>query len=106
MSVKDELHQLVEQLDSERASEAVDLLRRILQEPEHVPLSARMQPVAVSGTSFFADKPLTLTELARQQGVTPIADPDELIGDFWPIDESIDDFIAAVHTWRRDDRHA
>jgi hypothetical protein len=33
--------------------------------------------------------------------VKPIASIDDLRADFWPEDESIDDFIAAVREWRR-----
>jgi len=31
---------------------------------------------------------------------------DELIGDFWPEEESVDDFLAAVESWRREDHAA
>jgi len=40
--------------------------------------------------------------LAAEQGVTPIADFDALLGDFWPEEESADEFIAAVREWRRE----
>jgi hypothetical protein len=113
MSVKDELHELVEQLDIDRALTAADYLRKLLLEPargaalSRVSLSARMQPLAARGSDFFTEEPITLSDLARQQGVAPVSDPDELTGDFWPDDESVDDFIAAVHEWRRsvDERH-
>ncbi|MFN0104293.1 MAG: hypothetical protein ACKV2U_19680 [Bryobacteraceae bacterium] len=39
-------------------------------------------------------------ELTREQDVTPVSDARELLGDFWPEDESVDDFIAAVRAWR------
>ena len=103
MSVKDELHELVEQLDADRAATAVDYLRKLLEEPAPsaqpncMSLSARMQPLAARGRSFFSETPITLSELARQQGVRPVSDPDDLTGDFWPDDEAVDDFIAAVH---------
>lgn len=44
-----------------------------------------------------------LRSLIEEQGIKPIT-PDQLhaMGDFWPEDESIDDFIAAVREWRRD----
>ena len=42
-------------------------------------------------------------ELAKQQGVTPIRDINELKGDFWPEDESIDDFLAWLRATRRED---
>ncbi len=41
-----------------------------------------------------------LDALADAQGVSPIHDIDELVADFWPEDESIEDFIATVREWR------
>ena len=42
----------------------------------------------------------TLEELMQEQGVCPIADPRELLGDFWPDDESIELFLDALRDWR------
>ncbi|HEY1183132.1 MAG TPA: hypothetical protein VGE89_03040 [Bryobacteraceae bacterium] len=39
-------------------------------------------------------------ELAVAQGVTFPRDPEDLLGNFWPEEESIDDFLAAVREWR------
>ncbi len=43
---------------------------------------------------------------AQQQSASP-AQPvqrlEDLWGDFWPEDESVDDFISAVRRWRRED---
>ncbi len=36
----------------------------------------------------------------REQGVKPVSDARELLGDFWPEGESVDNFIAAVRDWR------
>ena len=41
-----------------------------------------------------------LLRLAERQGVKPVTNIDDLAGDFWPEDESIDDFIATVRRWR------
>lgn len=41
-----------------------------------------------------------LDDLARAQGVPLEADVDALAGDFWPEDESCDEFIAAYRGWR------
>jgi hypothetical protein len=46
--------------------------------------------------------PQDIEELARRQGVKPVTDPDQLLGDFWPEDETCDDFIAALREWRRE----
>lgn len=49
------------------------------------------------------DEAPTLDELAARQGVAQVGDFDALLGDFWPEEESADDFIAAVRQWRRED---
>jgi len=54
------------------------------------------------GRPLFDEKS-NLEELATEQGVTAVADFDALLGDFWPEDESADDFIAQVRSWRRED---
>lgn len=38
-----------------------------------------------------------------EQGAQPVQKLEELYGDFWPEDESVDDFIDAVQQWRRED---
>ena len=40
--------------------------------------------------------------LAAEQGVSPVTDFDELLGDFWPEDERVEDFIATLREWRRE----
>ena len=42
----------------------------------------------------------SVAELRLAQGTTPTSDPRELIGDFWPEEENIDDFLAALREWR------
>jgi hypothetical protein len=42
-----------------------------------------------------------IEQRAAQQGVRPVARFQDLLGDFRPEDESVDDFIAAVRSWRR-----
>jgi hypothetical protein len=39
-------------------------------------------------------------ELTATQGLTFLRDPHILLGDFWPEEESIDDFLNAMHEWR------
>jgi hypothetical protein len=41
-----------------------------------------------------------IDELAAEQGVVFPRDPRELLGDFWPAEESIDDFLSALREWR------
>jgi len=48
--------------------------------------------------SYSGQRSLTFEEIARQQGVGPIEDPNELVGG-WPGDVD-DGFEEAVLTWR------
>lgn len=48
--------------------------------------------------SFDADP--ALEELISQQGKGLVEKLSALQGDFWPEDESIEDFLAALHEWR------
>ena len=45
----------------------------------------------------------SIEELVAEQGTRFPADPAELLGDFWPEEESIEDFLRAVHEWRGHD---
>lgn len=49
---------------------------------------------------------LSFEDLVNMQGTAPVLDATELQADFWPEDERIDDFLAALDEWRgrtRDD---
>lgn len=53
------------------------------------------------GQSFFMERHDPLT-LAAEQGVSPVTDLNQLLGDFWPEDESVDDFVTTLYEWRRE----
>ena len=42
----------------------------------------------------------TVEELMKEQGVNPVQDPRELLGDFWPEDEPLELFLDALREWR------
>ena len=46
----------------------------------------------------------SLEELIAQQGKGPIQDVNILRGDFWPENEPVEEFIAALHEWRGHDK--
>jgi len=112
MTVKKELHSLVDELGDEGAMEALVLLRRLargnraLRRAAKAPLGERMGARAVSGRAFFSELPRDLPTLAAEQGVQPVANFESLLGDFWPEDETADQFIAAVREWSREGGHA
>lgn len=42
----------------------------------------------------------SIEQLMAEQGTSAIADPRVLLGDFWPEDEPIEDFLQALDEWR------
>jgi hypothetical protein len=48
--------------------------------------------------NFDADP--SLDEIIAQQRKGPVTDLSVLHGDFWPEEEPIEDFLAALHDWR------
>jgi hypothetical protein len=111
MTAREELHALVDRL-SDDAAAALAYVRHLVQEPQSGPTTAqerltrRMGPSAVTGATFFAQPPTDLATLAAQQGVGPVAKFEDLLVDVWPEDEDIDEFIATLRRWRREDAHA
>jgi hypothetical protein len=112
VSIKAELREFVEQLNEEQAAQALAVLQHYLdgdeatEEHTEDPLGQRMGPLNVSGSEFFSQQPKSLKELAAEQGVKPITSIDELRGDFWPDDESIDEFVKTIRRWRREGGYA
>ena len=52
------------------------------------------------GIGYAAQGHPSIEDLMAQQGTGPITDVRVLHGDFWPEEESIEDFLAALHEWR------
>ena len=46
----------------------------------------------------------SIEELVAEQGTRFRPNPADLLGDFWPEEESIEDFLKALHEWRGHDR--
>jgi len=42
----------------------------------------------------------SIEELKQALGTISTSNPHELLGDFWPEEENIDDFLAALREWR------
>jgi len=66
------------------------------------PTSWHVSPESVGLPPLATTQRVDLQTLASVQGVVAVANPDVLRGDFWPEDESIDDFLNALRTSRRD----
>jgi len=71
----------------------------ILDWDEEKEISAKSRAVAEPGLFWTGYDVVTLAE---EQGVQPVQSLDDLWGDFWPEDESVDEFIETVRRWRRE----
>jgi hypothetical protein len=56
---------------------------------------------AKNGTATFYVH-FSVEELAKQQGVEPVTDVSALAGNFWPQDESSEEFIETLASWRKE----
>ena len=72
--------------------EQLRVVARVLPE-----LANDLPPIPAS-TDFWHGS--TMEMLIEQQGVRPVSDFDALLGG-WPENETVDEFIAAVHQWRQ-----
>jgi hypothetical protein len=78
-----------------RSDDAVDEVRLLkIEDVEVLNGGEEVTAGEAAGSSFFDSA--SLDALAARQGVRPAADFEALLGDFWPEDESADEFIAAV----------
>jgi hypothetical protein len=64
---------------------------------QHREPTAHEQLVSVQYSS--AGHP-SVEQLMAEQGTGPITDVSSLHGDFWPEEESIEEFLEALHEWR------
>jgi hypothetical protein len=63
---------------------------------------AQRNPIAHSDVPAAEAARKELERLATEQSVRPIEDFESLKADFWPKDESVDDFVRTVRARRRD----
>ena len=78
-----------------------EILSLKIEDVEVLDRSVEMEKRGAKGTSFFTGK-TDLEVLAAQQRVSTVSNFDTLLGDFWPEEESADQFIATVREWRRE----
>jgi hypothetical protein len=54
----------------------------------------------MSAAQKYISEGPTIDELIAEQGVVFPRHPRDLLGNFWPEEESIDDFLRDMHEWR------
>jgi plasmid stability protein len=92
--------ELEQQLREDAAREGYDVeafVRRTLE--ERLASSGRPTP-ALAAAGLQQRSPEELLALARDQGVGPVTRFEDLLGDFWPEEESVDLFLEARKRWQ------
>lgn len=100
-TTKEQIPQIVDRLSDERAEAGLGYLRHGPEAGAPLDLGRGGGAALAPGHRIFADPPCRWQELAAEQGVRPIANVAGVVGDFWPRDDSVDEFLAAVREWRR-----
>ncbi|HEX4950069.1 MAG TPA: hypothetical protein VFZ34_25610 [Blastocatellia bacterium] len=63
----------------------------------------RLREILNAEASRF-DPAQRIRELVAEQGTRPL-NFDEMLGDFWPEEESMDEFLATLREWRSEGEH-
>lgn len=92
------IYQKVRQLDTFRLQEVADFIDFILSKTSHAKSVSEL-PVDLAAKAGVFWQPQPLSYYLKNQQTIP--DMDET--DFWPEDESIDDFVAFIRQQRRED---
>jgi hypothetical protein len=58
-------------------------------------------PLVIIKHDFWSND--SVHELAQSQEVAPIENIDELCVEAWPVDESTDEFLTTIRSWRKVD---
>ncbi len=99
MLLRQEIDGLIERLSVEEKLELLTTLAESLRRE----MSAQWQRVLLVESADAFWHGADAETLAQAQGVQPAATLASLWADFWPDDETVDDFIATVRAWRHQD---
>lgn len=106
MTIKEQLHELVERLTNEQTEEVLNYVMQCIDGAAADPASTsnalphpRLGGVLISGADFNRMPKTDLATLIAQQGVKPVKDFESLLGDFWPDNED-EDFDEVLRQWR------
>lgn len=94
--------ELEQQLREDAAREGYDVeafVRRTIE--ERLAASGRPAP-ALAAAGVPQRSPDALVALAREQGVGPVTRFEDLLGDFWPEEESVDLFLETRKRWQQE----
>ncbi len=92
----------------------VTRVQTLVDAAQKLPLLERLELISALSRSIHRDyqqaqladfwEPKTLEQHVQAQLTQPVVDIADLAADFWPEEESADDFIAYIYQQRREDR--
>src|SRR5207245_7324682 len=105
IEVTPELEQRLQEEAAKRGQSMADVAFAILQE-QLEPRAGGAAPEEIHALFQRLPRrtPADLLALAEAQGVKPVERFEDLLGDFWPEDETCDEFIAWLREGREDRR--
>jgi hypothetical protein len=99
IEVSPELKKRLQDTATKRGLKLGEFVRLLLEVSPYV----EREPGPAVGENGLRHMPQEKVEaLARVQGAPLAVRFEDLLGDFWPEDESCDDFIATIRQWRRE----
>jgi hypothetical protein len=106
IEVTPELEQRLLEEAAKSGQSVADVAFAILQQRLVPPVGGASGPEAIHALFEGLPRrtPADLLELADAQGVKPVERFEDLLGDFWPEEETCDQFLAWLREGRRDQR--
>src|SRR5262245_5419777 len=98
------LEQRLVDLASKTGKPEAAIVAEILEEALFPTPPEPMTPATGAAAVSFHQSTTDLGALIRAQGVKPTARLEDLLGDVWPEEERVDDFLAARQEWSHEGR--
>ena len=77
-------------------------LEKVLQDAKALSPSEQQRLLRLLFADTEQTKPSkSIEQQVAEQGTRPLS-YEEMLGNFWPEDESVDDFLATLHEWRNE----
>ena len=97
-----EMERRLEQEAARRGQNARDFARTVLEEKLASLTSGGPEDIEALFAKLPRATPEEVQSFLRAQGARPVERFEDLLGDFWPENESVDDFLEARHRWQQE----
>ena len=91
-----------EKVSLDQVLHLVELLPADEQEQLRLKLNSKASKETRPELHPFLDWRIDINQLAAEQGVPASVSVEGLKGDFWPVEDDLEEFVATVRQWRRE----